>query len=68
MFRGIVNSVVFEMKQILKRDVNKRMVEATAFTALDLWWDQKEQSAKVNIENDIRRECIPRYVITDQKL
>lgn len=47
-FRGIVNSVVFEMKQILKRDVNKRMVEATAFTALDVWWEKKEQSAKVS--------------------
>lgn len=42
-----MNAVVLEMKQILKRDVNKRMVEATAFTALDLWWEQKEQSAKV---------------------
>jgi len=36
------------MKQILKRDVNKRMVEATAFTALDVWWEQKEQLAKVS--------------------
>lgn len=35
------------MKHILKRDVNKRMVEATAFAALDVWWEKKEQSAKV---------------------
>lgn len=35
------------MKQILKRDITKRMVEATAFTALDLWWEKNERSAKV---------------------
>ncbi|XP_065201420.1 histone-lysine N-methyltransferase SETD1 isoform X2 [Planococcus citri] len=43
---GIVHEVIHEMKQILKRDITKRMIEATAFTALDVWWEKKEKSAK----------------------
>ena len=30
-FRGVVSRIVAELKQILKKDFNRRMVEGTAF-------------------------------------
>ncbi|KAH8417345.1 hypothetical protein KR222_009156, partial [Zaprionus bogoriensis] len=42
--KQVMNFIVEELKQILKRDVNKRMIEMTAFKNFEGWWD--EQSAK----------------------
>ncbi|EDW13928.2 histone-lysine N-methyltransferase SETD1 [Drosophila mojavensis] len=42
--KKVMNIIVEELKQILKRDVNKRMIEMTAFKNFEAWWD--EQTAK----------------------
>ncbi|EDW66490.2 histone-lysine N-methyltransferase SETD1 [Drosophila virilis] len=42
--KKVMNFIVEELKQILKRDVNKRMIEMTAFKNFEVWWD--EQTAK----------------------
>lgn len=42
--KKVMNFIVEELKQILKRDVNKRMIEMTAFKNFEAWWD--EQTAK----------------------
>lgn len=42
--KKVTNIILEELKQILKRDVNKRMIEMTAFKNFEVWWD--EQTAK----------------------
>ncbi|XP_023288226.1 histone-lysine N-methyltransferase SETD1A isoform X2 [Orussus abietinus] len=39
---GVLNRVVTELKQILKKDFNKKMVENTAFKLFEDWWDEKK--------------------------
>lgn len=48
-FRGVVDRITKELKQILKRDFNKKMIEGNAFQALDEWWDKQELASKVII-------------------
>ncbi|GJQ80667.1 hypothetical protein Trydic_g9251 [Trypoxylus dichotomus] len=43
---GAVQQVTQELKQILKRDFNKKMVELTAFKRFETWWE--EESMKEN--------------------
>ncbi|XP_043924546.1 histone-lysine N-methyltransferase SETD1B [Protopterus annectens] len=46
---GVLQAVVKELKAIMKRDLNKKMVEVVAFRAFDDWWDRKERLAKANL-------------------
>ncbi|XP_013144812.1 PREDICTED: histone-lysine N-methyltransferase SETD1-like isoform X2 [Papilio polytes] len=41
----VIERVTTELKQILKKDFNKKMIESTAFKSYEVWWD--EQSRKV---------------------
>uniref|UniRef100_H3BG97 SET domain containing 1B, histone lysine methyltransferase n=1 Tax=Latimeria chalumnae TaxID=7897 RepID=H3BG97_LATCH len=43
---GVLMVIVKELKAIMKRDLNKKMVEVVAFRAFDEWWDKKERLAK----------------------
>lgn len=45
---GVLLVIVKELKAIMKRDLNRKMVEVVAFRAFDEWWDKKERSAKVS--------------------
>lgn len=45
---GVLLVIVKELKAIMKRDLNRKMVEVVAFRAFDEWWDKKEHSAKVS--------------------
>ncbi|CAH2052091.1 unnamed protein product, partial [Iphiclides podalirius] len=42
---SVIERVTAELKQILKKDFNKKMIESTAFKSFELWWD--EQSRKI---------------------
>lgn len=44
---GVLMVIVKELKAIMKRDLNRKMVEVVAFRAFDDWWEKKEHSAKV---------------------
>ena len=46
---GVLLVIVKELKAIMKRDLNRKMVEVVAFRAFDDWWDKKERSAKVGL-------------------
>ncbi|XP_061590189.1 histone-lysine N-methyltransferase SETD1B-A [Cololabis saira] len=46
---GVLLVIVKELKAIMKRDLNRKMVEVVAFRAFDEWWDKKEHSAKVSL-------------------
>ncbi|XP_048482105.1 histone-lysine N-methyltransferase SETD1 isoform X3 [Plutella xylostella] len=41
---SVIERITAELKQILKRDFNKKMIELTAFKNFETWWD--EQSRK----------------------
>lgn len=44
---GVLLVVLKELKAIMKRDLNRKMVEVVAFRAFDEWWGKKERMAKV---------------------
>ncbi|MEQ2193408.1 hypothetical protein XENOCAPTIV_023843 [Xenoophorus captivus] len=46
---GVLLVIVKELKAIMKRDLNRKMVEVVAFRAFDEWWDKKEHSAKTSL-------------------
>ncbi|XP_056289363.1 histone-lysine N-methyltransferase SETD1B-A isoform X2 [Pseudoliparis swirei] len=46
---GVLLVIVKELKAIMKRDLNRKMVEVVAFRAFDDWWEKKELSAKVSL-------------------
>uniref|UniRef100_A0A674CC50 SET domain containing 1B, histone lysine methyltransferase a n=1 Tax=Salmo trutta TaxID=8032 RepID=A0A674CC50_SALTR len=46
---GVLLVIVKELKAIMKRDLNRKMVEVVAFRAFDEWWDKKEHSAKASL-------------------
>ncbi|XP_037956634.1 histone-lysine N-methyltransferase SETD1 isoform X2 [Teleopsis dalmanni] len=39
----VVNRVSDELKQILKRDFNKKIIESTAYKKFEMWWDENLQ-------------------------
>uniref|UniRef100_A0A182VQ29 [histone H3]-lysine(4) N-trimethyltransferase n=1 Tax=Anopheles minimus TaxID=112268 RepID=A0A182VQ29_9DIPT len=43
---SVVERVVAELKQILKKDFNKKMIENTAFKKYEAWWDEEERKTK----------------------
>lgn len=43
----MIDRVISELKQILKRDFNKKMIENTAFKSFENWWDEQERKSKV---------------------
>ncbi|KAL1500734.1 hypothetical protein ABEB36_006180 [Hypothenemus hampei] len=43
---GVLQKVTIELKNILKRDFNKKMVEMTAYKKFAAWWE--EESSKLN--------------------
>ena len=45
--RHSLDQVVKELKQILKRDFNKRMIENTAYKLFEKWWDEQAEQHKV---------------------
>ena len=40
-------TLIQEMKNIMQRDLNRKMVENIAFATFDEWWERKETKAKV---------------------
>lgn len=46
----VLAALIEEMKNIMQRDLNRKMVENVAFGTFDEWWDRKERKAKVTSE------------------
>lgn len=40
---GVVQQITQELKQILKKDFNKKMVEFTAFKKFETWWEDERR-------------------------
>lgn len=43
----VLAALIEEMKNIMQRDMNRKMVENVAFATFDEWWERKETKAKV---------------------
>ncbi|XP_073770225.1 histone-lysine N-methyltransferase SETD1B-A isoform X8 [Danio rerio] len=46
---GVLMAIVKELKAIMKKDLNRKMVEVVAFRKFDEWWDKQELSAKATL-------------------
>ncbi|KAG7187904.1 hypothetical protein KM043_013872 [Ampulex compressa] len=55
---GVLNRVVNELKQILKRDFNKKMVENTAFKLFEVWWDEKKSEKSRSTGGDANNPVV----------
>ena len=51
--KNVIGKLVTELKQILKKDFNKRMIENTAFKTFETWWDEQERRSKNVTENKV---------------
>lgn len=49
----VLNALIDEMKNIMQRDLNRKMVENVAFGTFDEWWERKERKAKVRLKLDM---------------
>lgn len=45
--QAVLATLIQEMKSIMQRDLNRKMVENIAFGTFDEWWERKERKAKV---------------------
>lgn len=43
---AVIDRVIAELKQILKKDSNKRMIEIIAYKQFDTWWDEQARRDK----------------------
>lgn len=51
---AVVHQITQELKQILKKDFNKKMVENTAFKKFETWWEEessKEHKVSKNVDD-----------------
>ncbi|XP_054166399.1 histone-lysine N-methyltransferase SETD1-like isoform X5 [Oppia nitens] len=46
--RNSLNIVVSELKEMIKKDICKKMVESTAFKLFEKWWDDCENKSKTS--------------------
>ncbi len=47
MFIGVMQKIISELKVILGRDLQKKMVHSTGFKSFDGWWETQENKTKV---------------------
>ena len=43
---SVIERVTTELKQILKKDFNKKMIESTAFKNFEVWWDEQSRKTR----------------------
>ncbi|XP_054719382.1 histone-lysine N-methyltransferase SETD1-like [Uloborus diversus] len=49
----VVSCIVKEMKQVMKKDIIKKMVEATAFKRFEQWWDEQVHLEKLKSQGGV---------------
>ncbi|TRY86522.1 hypothetical protein DNTS_010142, partial [Danionella cerebrum] len=59
---GVLVVVATELRSIVKKDIERKMIEIVAFKAFDQWWNDKEQGAKRKdplgqVFTDVKRKC-----------
>lgn len=46
----MIERVTTELKQILKKDFNKKMIESTAFKNFEVWWDEQSRKTRQTVK------------------
>lgn len=57
--KKVIDKLILELKQILKKDFNKRMIENTAFKKYESWWDDQERSKITRLHHDTEEPSKP---------
>lgn len=52
----VMATLIEEMKNIMQRDLKRKMVENIAFGTFDEWWERKERKAKVSTTADRKQK------------
>ena len=69
---NVLGIVEAELKQILKKDISKRVCETYAFLLFDNWWTEQEARHKEKQERDLlrlkRSEPVPAIIPDKEKL
>lgn len=65
-FTDVLENFVKELKEIMKKDLCKKMVETSAFKTYEAWWDREEEKTKVDelsltLKMEFRCVCDCRY-------
>lgn len=47
LINGVIQQVVKELKEIIRKDIKRRMIESTGFKSFENWWDENETQAKI---------------------
>lgn len=50
--KKVIDKLILELRQILKKDFNKRMIENTAFKKYEAWWDDQERNKNTRSYHD----------------
>lgn len=56
---AVIDRVTAELKQILKKDFNKKMIENTAYKKYEAWWDEEEAKSKGKDKISVLSEITP---------
>ncbi|XP_041348148.1 histone-lysine N-methyltransferase SETD1-like [Gigantopelta aegis] len=62
LFNSSLNNFVKDLKEILQRDLCKKMVESSAFKSFEKWWDREEEKRKppkLLGSQDKSEKCVP---------
>ena len=51
--KKVIDKLILELKQILKKDFNKRMIENTAYKKYEAWWDDQERNKNSRRFHDV---------------
>lgn len=57
--KKVIDKLILELKQILKKDFNKRMIENTAFKKYEAWWDDQERNKNTRSSHHDTKEAAP---------
>lgn len=49
-FNAVMEQIMSELKVIMRRDLQKKMVENSAFKSFESWWDYEDKTMKVGRE------------------
>ncbi|XP_011200659.3 histone-lysine N-methyltransferase SETD1 isoform X1 [Bactrocera dorsalis] len=60
---AVVERVSIELKQILKRDFNKKMIENTAYKNFETWWDDQLQKSRYKERTSVMSDKISQLSI-----
>lgn len=52
---GVIHQVVKELKEIIRKDIKRRMIESTGFKSFESWWDENESRSKARNKELLER-------------